>query len=90
MCTYSQSLQEAARQKGYREGKEIGYSRTAARLPYICMVEKRTDLCEAMAFFCFPESKFEIYTRLTAEISEDPDLYRLEAGDSCGPNQALS
>lgn len=54
------------------------------------MVEKRTDLCEAMAFFCFPESKFEIYTRLTAEISEDPDLYRLEAGDSCGPNQALS
>lgn len=78
MSTCSAGLKETARQEAYWEayweGIEIGYSRTAARLLWIYMVKKRTDLREAMAFFQFPESKFEMYTRLIAEISEDPDL----------------
>lgn len=63
MCTYSEGIKEIAWEEGRLEGKQEGM----AQLLEIYMEQNKTDLHEAMAFFRFPESDFELFAGLIAE-----------------------
>ncbi len=64
MCTYSQGIKEIAWQEGRQEGRLEGKQEGIAQTLQIYMEKNQTGLQEAMAYFCYPESDFELYEGL--------------------------